>query len=87
MLYPVVQCECGNKKVADPRGKPLEQILRQKWCTICRKGDAGEHCLMMNLDGMNEVIFSLFLIMMIYEFIVLRLELLIWFILYTISIL
>jgi len=28
MLYPVIKCECGNKKVADPRGKPLEQILK-----------------------------------------------------------
>ena len=37
MLYPVIKCECGNKKVADPRGKPLERILTQKWCTNCRK--------------------------------------------------
>jgi hypothetical protein len=37
MLYPVIKCECGNKKVADPRGKPIEQILHQKWCTSCRR--------------------------------------------------
>jgi hypothetical protein len=37
VLYPVIKFECGNKKVADPRGIPLEQILMQKWCTICRK--------------------------------------------------
>jgi hypothetical protein len=37
MLYPIVKCECGNKKVADPRGKPLEQILLQKWCPKRRR--------------------------------------------------
>jgi hypothetical protein len=57
----VIKCECGNKKVADLGGRPLEQILTQKWSTICRKrGYAGEHCLMMNLDGMSEIYFSCF---------------------------
>jgi hypothetical protein len=37
MLYPVVKCECGNKKVADPKGKHIEQILRVKWCPNCRR--------------------------------------------------
>jgi hypothetical protein len=37
MLYPVIKCECGNKKVADPRGKQLEYILQQKWCPDCRR--------------------------------------------------
>ncbi|MGN6614609.1 MAG: hypothetical protein ACTHKC_06175 [Candidatus Nitrosocosmicus sp.] len=37
MLYQVIKCECGNKKVADPRGKPIQQILQQKWCPNCRK--------------------------------------------------
>jgi hypothetical protein len=37
MLYPVIKCECGNRKVADPRDKPLEQILHQKWCPDCRR--------------------------------------------------
>jgi hypothetical protein len=37
MLYPVIKCECGNKKVEDPRGKPLEQILLLKWCSNCRR--------------------------------------------------
>ena len=37
MLYPVIKCECGNKKVADPRGRLLEQILQQKWCPSCRR--------------------------------------------------
>jgi hypothetical protein len=32
MLYPIIKCECGNRKVADPRSRPLEQILQQKWC-------------------------------------------------------
>ena len=38
MLYPVIKRECGNKKVADPRGKSLEQILQHKWCPNCRRG-------------------------------------------------
>jgi len=37
MLYPVIKCEWGNKKVAGPMGKPLEQILQQKWCPDCRR--------------------------------------------------
>ena len=37
MLYPVIKCECGNRKVADPRGRSLEQILHQKWCPDCRR--------------------------------------------------
>ena len=37
MLYPVIKCECGNKKVADPRDIKLEQILHQKWCSNCRR--------------------------------------------------
>jgi hypothetical protein len=37
MLYPIIKCECGNKKVADPRGKHLEEILQQKWCPNCRR--------------------------------------------------
>jgi hypothetical protein len=37
MLYHVIKCECGNKKVADPRDKPLQQILHQKWCSDCRR--------------------------------------------------
>ena len=37
MLYPVIKCECGNKKIADPRGKSLQQILQQKWCPNCRR--------------------------------------------------
>jgi len=37
VLYAVIKCKCGNKKVADPRGKPLEQILQHKWCPDCRK--------------------------------------------------
>jgi len=24
----VIKCECGNKKVADPRGKSMEHILQ-----------------------------------------------------------
>jgi len=37
MLYPVIKCECGNRKVADPRGKLTEEVLQQKWCSGCRK--------------------------------------------------
>ena len=37
MIYSVIKCECGNKKVADPRGIPLEQILQHKWCPNCRR--------------------------------------------------
>ncbi len=37
MLYPVVKCQCGNKKVADPRIKHIEEILKQKWCPDCRR--------------------------------------------------
>ena len=37
MLYPVIKCECGNKKVVKPMDKPLEQILQQKRCTHCRR--------------------------------------------------
>jgi hypothetical protein len=37
ILYPVIKCECGNKKVADPRGKHIEEILQQKWCPNCRR--------------------------------------------------
>jgi hypothetical protein len=37
ILYPVTICECGNKKVADPRGKHVEQILQQKWYPNCRR--------------------------------------------------
>lgn len=57
MLYPVIKCECGNKRVADPRGKPLEQILQHKWCPNCRRRDAGDLYLTMNLDGMDKLIF------------------------------
>jgi hypothetical protein len=41
MLYLVIKCECSNKKVADPRGKLLEQILQQKWYRDCRKRGCG----------------------------------------------
>jgi hypothetical protein len=37
MLYPEIKCECGNKKVADPRGKLIEQILQYKGCSNCRR--------------------------------------------------
>ncbi len=37
MLYPIVKCECGNKRIADPRGKLIEQILQHKWCPHCRR--------------------------------------------------
>jgi hypothetical protein len=37
MLYPVIKCEWGSKKVVEPRDKPLEQILQQKWCSDCRR--------------------------------------------------
>jgi hypothetical protein len=37
MLYPVVKCECGNKKVIDPRVKLVEEVLQQKWCSSCRR--------------------------------------------------
>ena len=37
VLYQVIKCGQGNKKVADPRGKPLEQILQYKWCPNCRR--------------------------------------------------
>jgi Na+-translocating ferredoxin:NAD+ oxidoreductase RNF subunit RnfB len=37
LLYPVIKSEFGNKKVADPRDKHIEQILPQKWCPNCRK--------------------------------------------------
>jgi hypothetical protein len=37
MLYPVIKCECGNRKVADPRGRLTEEVLQQKWCPDCRK--------------------------------------------------
>ena len=37
MLYPVIKCECGNRKVADTRGKLTEEVLQQKWCPDCRK--------------------------------------------------
>jgi len=38
ILYPVIKCEWSNRKVADLRGKLLEQILQQKWCPSCRRG-------------------------------------------------
>jgi hypothetical protein len=37
MLYPVIKCECGNKKVVDSRNKHLEEILVLKWCPNCRR--------------------------------------------------
>ena len=37
MIYSVIKCECGNKKVADPRGKLTEEVLQQKWCPDYRK--------------------------------------------------
>jgi hypothetical protein len=37
MLFQVIKCECGSKKVADPRGKPIEHILQQKWCSNCSR--------------------------------------------------
>lgn len=37
MIYPVIKCECGNKKVADPRSKCLGEILVLKWCPSCRR--------------------------------------------------
>jgi hypothetical protein len=37
MSYPVIKCECGNKKVADPRDKSIQQILQQKWYSSCRR--------------------------------------------------
>ena len=37
MLYQIIKGECGNKKAADPRGKPLDQILQQKWRSDCRR--------------------------------------------------
>ena len=36
-LYYVVKCECGNRKVEDPRSKHLEEILLLKWCPNCRR--------------------------------------------------
>jgi hypothetical protein len=37
VLYQVIKCGYGNRKVADPRGKPLEQILQYKWRPNCRR--------------------------------------------------
>jgi len=60
MLYPVIKCECGNKKVADPRGKPLEQILNQKWCSNCRRRGCWDLYLQMKLDGIDKIYFFCF---------------------------
>ncbi|HXT84890.1 MAG TPA: hypothetical protein VN704_11280 [Verrucomicrobiae bacterium] len=37
ILYLVIKCQCGNRKVADPRGKLTGEALQQKWCPNCRK--------------------------------------------------
>jgi hypothetical protein len=37
MLNHIIKCECGNKKVVDPRDMPLEYILQHKWCPNCRR--------------------------------------------------
>jgi len=37
MLNHIIKCECGNKKVVDPRDIPLEYILQHKWCPNCRR--------------------------------------------------
>jgi hypothetical protein len=55
MLYPVIKCECDNKKVANPRDKPLEQILQQKWRLIVEEEDIGDLFLMTNIDGINKI--------------------------------
>ena len=41
ILYRIIKCEWGNKKVARPMDKPLEQILQQNGLAIVEEGDAG----------------------------------------------
>jgi hypothetical protein len=37
VLYQVIKCGYGNKKIADPRGKLTEEVLQHKWCPNCRR--------------------------------------------------
>ena len=55
MLYPVIKCECGNRKVADPRGKLTEEVLQQKWCPSCRKRGNWRVLSMMKLDEVDNI--------------------------------
>ena len=48
----MIKCECGNKKVANPRGKPLEQILNINGVAIVGEEDTGEfYGVNMNAKG------------------------------------
>jgi hypothetical protein len=53
MLYPVIKCECGNKKVADPRGKHIDKSYSKNGVPIIEEEDVGEFYLAMNVDGIN----------------------------------
>jgi hypothetical protein len=55
MLYAVIKCKCGNRKVADTRGKLTEEALQQKWCPNCRKRGFWRIYLVMNLDGIDKI--------------------------------
>ena len=55
MLYPVIKCECGNRKVADQEENPLGKSYSINGVAIVEEEDAGELCLITKIDGIDKM--------------------------------
>jgi len=55
MLYPVIKCECGSRKVADQEENHLSKSYRINGVAIVEEEDAGELYLVINLDGIDKM--------------------------------
>ena len=55
MLYPVIKCECGNRKVADQEENHLRKSYSINGVAIVEEEDSGDLYLVMNLDGIDKM--------------------------------
>ena len=55
MLYPVIKCECGNRKVADQEENHLSKSYSINGVAIVGKEGIGEFYQVMKLDGIDKI--------------------------------